>query len=163
MLTIIGKCGQYSETQGTFLITPLPWLVYKWWVQEPEEFPFLVTTVVVSEGVTISVSYIDIHHFPQAGDSPVLQATGGHHSDALRELVSAGANPNLPNQVRYTVTVETALQHVSHSWLSILGRSDSSDGLSIEWGDRAHRYSPNWRKHWPRPSWECETPDYITR
>ena len=45
---------------------------------------------------------------------------------------------------------------------SILGGSDCSDDISKEWGDRGHRYSPNWRKHWPRHSGECETPDYIT-
>ena len=71
----------------------------------------------------------------------MIQATVGIQSDALQELVSTGADLNLQNQVRYTVTVDTALHHVS------LGGSYSSDDLSKEWGDRAHRYSPNWRKH----------------
>ena len=34
-------------------------------------------------------------------------------SGALQELVRAGADPNLQNEVRYTVTVDTALHHVS--------------------------------------------------
>ena len=50
---------------------------------------------------------------PQSGDSAVIQATVGHHSGALRELVRSGADLNLQNQVRYTVTVDTALHHVS--------------------------------------------------
>ena len=50
---------------------------------------------------------------PQNGDSAVIQATVGHHSGALRELVRSGADLNLQNQVRYTVTVDTALHHVS--------------------------------------------------
>ena len=58
-------------------------------------------------------AYIDFHHSPQDGDSAVIQATVGHHSGALKELVSTGANPDLQNQVRYTVTVDTALHHVS--------------------------------------------------
>ena len=57
--------------------------------------------------------YIDIHHSPQDGDSAVILATVGHHSGALKELVSAGADLNLQNQVRYTVTVDTVLHHVS--------------------------------------------------
>ena len=36
-----------------------------------------------------------------------------HRSDVLRELVRAGADLNLQNEVRYTVTVATSLQHVS--------------------------------------------------
>ena len=59
------------------------------------------------------MSYIDIHHFPQRGDSAVIVAAVGCKSDALQELVSRGANLNLQNQVRYTVTVDTALYHVS--------------------------------------------------
>ena len=43
----------------------------------------------------------------------MILATVGHKSGALRQLVSAGAYLNLQNQVRYTVTVDTALHHVS--------------------------------------------------
>ena len=43
----------------------------------------------------------------------MVQATVKHQSDALQELVNAGADLNLQNQVRYTVTVDTALHHVS--------------------------------------------------
>ena len=43
----------------------------------------------------------------------MIQATVEHQSGALRELVSAGADLNLQNQVRYTVTVDAALHHVS--------------------------------------------------
>ena len=43
----------------------------------------------------------------------MILATVGHHSGALRELVSAGAaDLNLQNQVRHTVTVDTVLHHV---------------------------------------------------
>ena len=50
---------------------------------------------------------------PQKGDSAVILATVEHKSGALRELVRAGADLNLQNEVRYTVTVDTALHHVS--------------------------------------------------
>ena len=50
---------------------------------------------------------------PQNGDSAVIKATVRHESDALRELVRSGADLNLQNQVRYTVTVDTALHHLS--------------------------------------------------
>ena len=43
----------------------------------------------------------------------MIQATVGHEVGALRELVRSGADLNLQNQVRYTVTVDTALHHVS--------------------------------------------------
>ena len=42
----------------------------------------------------------------QKGDSAVIQATVEHQSGALQVLVSAGADLNLQNQVRYTVTVD---------------------------------------------------------
>ena len=42
---------------------------------------------------------------PQRGDSAVIMATVGHWSDALRELVVAGADLNLQNEVR-SVTVD---------------------------------------------------------
>ena len=42
----------------------------------------------------------------------MIKATMGNMS-ALSGLVCAGADLNLQNQVRYTVTVDTALHHVS--------------------------------------------------
>ena len=43
----------------------------------------------------------------------MIIATVRRESGALRELVTAGADLNLQNEVRYTVTVDTALHHVS--------------------------------------------------
>ena len=43
----------------------------------------------------------------------MMRATVERRSGALRELVRAGADLNLQNEVRYTVTVATALQYVS--------------------------------------------------
>ena len=43
----------------------------------------------------------------------MIKATVEYESGTLRELVNAGADLNLQNQVRYTVTVDTALHHVS--------------------------------------------------
>ena len=43
----------------------------------------------------------------------MIRATVGRESGALRELVRAGADLNLQNEVRYTVTADTALCHVS--------------------------------------------------
>ena len=43
----------------------------------------------------------------------MITATVEHESGALKELVNAGADLNLQNQVTYTVTVDTALHHVS--------------------------------------------------
>ena len=77
----------------------------------------------------------------------MIQATVGHESDAIRWFVSAGANMNLQNQVRtsFQLILHCTMYHIH--WLSILGGSYSSDDLGKKWGDRAHRYSPNWRKH----------------
>ena len=44
----------------------------------------------------------------QDGDSAVIMATMRHQPATLRELVRAGSDLNLQNQVRYTVTVDTA-------------------------------------------------------
>ena len=44
----------------------------------------------------------------QDGDSAVIRATVEHQPAILRELVRAGSDLNLQNQVRYTVTVDTA-------------------------------------------------------
>ena len=79
----------------------------------------------------------------QKGDSAVIKATVRHGSGALQVLVTAGADLNLKNQVRYIVTMDTALQ----SGLLILGGSNSSDDLSKKWWGRSCRYSPNWRKY----------------
>ena len=43
-----------------------------------------------------------------------------------------------------------------HPLLSVLGGSDSSDDLSEEREDRAHRYSTDRRQHRHRHSGECE-------
>ena len=48
------------------------------------------------------------HYDTQKGDSAVIIATAGYEVAALRELVRAGSDLNLQNQVRYTVTVDTA-------------------------------------------------------
>ena len=44
----------------------------------------------------------------QNGDSAVIVASVKQQPDTLRELVRAGSDLNLQNQVRYTVTVDTA-------------------------------------------------------
>ena len=44
----------------------------------------------------------------QDGDSAVIGATVYRQPATLRELVRAGSDLNLQNQVRYTVTVDTA-------------------------------------------------------
>ena len=46
----------------------------------------------------------------------MIQATVRHQSDTLQKLVSTGADLNLQNQVRYTVTVDTALHNVRVSF-----------------------------------------------
>ena len=43
----------------------------------------------------------------------MMRATVKYRSDVLQELVRGGADLNLQNEVRYTVTVATALHHVS--------------------------------------------------
>ena len=60
---------------------------------------------------------------PQNGDSTVIMAVLDHKPAILRELVRAGSDLNLQNQVRYTVTVDT----LDHYQLSILGGSYSSN------------------------------------
>ena len=52
----------------------------------------------------------------QNGDSAVIQATVRHKTGTLSELVSAGADLNFQNQVRYTVTVDTALHHCINTY-----------------------------------------------
>ena len=54
----------------------------------------------------------NVDSLPQSGDSAVILATVRHKSDALRELVGAGADLNLQNEVR-SVTVDTAVHYVS--------------------------------------------------
>ena len=44
----------------------------------------------------------------QAGDSAAMRAVQFYRSAPLRELVRAGCDLNLQNQVRHTVTVDTA-------------------------------------------------------
>ena len=43
----------------------------------------------------------------------LVKSKGRYRSGVLRELVRGGADLNLQNEVRYTVTVATALHHVS--------------------------------------------------
>ena len=43
----------------------------------------------------------------------MIRATIHHRSGALRLLVDAGADLNLHNEVRYKVTMDTTLHHVS--------------------------------------------------
>ena len=43
----------------------------------------------------------------------MIMATVEHQSGVLHQLVAAGADLNLQNQVRYTVTMDTSLYHVS--------------------------------------------------
>ena len=47
----------------------------------------------------------------QHGDSAVISATQYHHSEALKELVAAGANLNHTNQVKFQLL--WPLYHVS--------------------------------------------------
>ena len=65
-------------------------------------------------------------HPPQGGDSAVILATQYHHSEALKELVAAGANLNLSNQVKFWLLLALIMYH--HQ-LSVLGRSDCSNDL----------------------------------
>ena len=49
---------------------------------------------------TVSIPvYTYILYLPQGGDSAVIMATQRHHSEVLKELVVAGADLNLRNQV----------------------------------------------------------------
>ena len=50
----------------------------------------------------------------QNGDSAVIWATVKRQPASLRELVRAGSDLNLQNQVRYTVTVDTAPHYHPH-------------------------------------------------
>ena len=77
-----------------------------------------LTPLAPQDGHSLVVMLVDMctctfQFSPQKGDSAVIRATVGHESGALRELVRAGADLNLQNEVRYTVTVDTALHHVS--------------------------------------------------
>ena len=56
------------------------------------------------------ILFIDpfIFHSTKNGDSAVIIATVKQEPVILRELVRAGSDLNLQNQVRYTVTVDTA-------------------------------------------------------
>ena len=63
-----------------------------------------VCLLTVVQCTTVYVFYIST----QRGDSAVIKATMEHESATLRVLVEAGADVNLLNEVRYTVTVDTA-------------------------------------------------------
>ena len=79
--------------------------------------------------IFINIQCIDVQyiHFIllslQNGDSTTVH----HRSGVLQELVMAGADLNLQNEVRYTQLLATALQHVSFPAVH-LGGSDSSHG-----------------------------------
>ena len=49
----------------------------------------------------------------QRGDSAAIIATVRYHSEVVKVLVEAGSDLNLFNEVRYTVTVDTA-PHIIH-------------------------------------------------
>ena len=59
--------------------------------------------------------YVCCHHHTQRGDSATIIATVGYHSETLKVLVEAGSDLNLFNEVRYTVTVDTA-PHIIHRY-----------------------------------------------
>ena len=61
----------------------------------------LDTLIILTPAKTIYLS--------QDGDSAVILATWRHESDALREIVHAGADLNIMNKVR--CSVDTALHH----------------------------------------------------
>ena len=77
----------------------------------------------------------------------MIRATERYRSGALRLLVYAGADVNLQNEVRYKVTMDTAVYHVSSLAVHIIGGSDGSDAFSNEWEDGADRYSTDWKRH----------------
>ena len=51
--------------------------------------------------VYIAYTMIPTLHPPQDGDTAVIMATQDHHSEALKELVAAGADLNPQNMVTY--------------------------------------------------------------
>ena len=51
----------------------------------------------------------------QRGDSATIIATVSYRSEILKVLVEAGSDLNLFNEVRYTVTVDTA-PHIIHRY-----------------------------------------------
>ena len=87
-----------------------------------------------------------------------------HQSCTLEELVRAGADLNLQNEVRDSVAVDTAAIAAPCVPLcvSVLGGSDGSDDLSEEWEDRPHRYSTDRRQHRHRHSGERENNFTLT-
>ena len=67
---------------------------------------------------------------PQNGDSAVIKAVVGYQPSSLRELVRAGSDLNLQNQVRASDTVDTAHHLPPLVWLALLGGAHCSDGGS---------------------------------
>ena len=61
-----------------------------------------------SYNILSKIIHCHFHYDTQNGDSAVIRATVEHQPATLRELVRAGSDLNLQNQVRYTVTVDTA-------------------------------------------------------
>ena len=89
----------------------------------------------------------------------MIIATVKYRYGALRLLVDAGADLNLQNEVRYEVTMYTALHHVL---FLALGGSDGSYDFSKGWEGGTDRYFTGRKRHRHGHSGECETPDYIS-
>ena len=71
----------------------------------PYDSHLVVNYMYMGVHVLISISNIctsNIMLTTQEGDSAVIQATVRHESGALQELVSAGADLNLQNEVRHS-------------------------------------------------------------
>ena len=56
--------------------------------------------------------YSDIHHSLQSGDSTVIKARVQYRSGVLWHLVDVGTDLNLQNEVRFEITMHSALHHV---------------------------------------------------
>ena len=59
--------------------------------------------------------YIILSLHTQRGDSATIIATVNYRPETLKVLVEAGSDLNLFNEVRYTVTVDTA-PHIIHRY-----------------------------------------------
>ena len=56
--------------------------------------------------------YSDTHQYLQNGDSAVINARVEYRSGVLWQLVDAGTDLNLQNEVRLEITMHSALHHV---------------------------------------------------
>ena len=90
----------------------------------------------------------------QDGDTAVILATVYYKPVALQELVRAGADLNVQNNVRYLLYTAVICDG---SQLSLLGGSNCSDDLreKLEW-TWTHRHPADWREYWLGHSGECE-------